>query len=167
MCHVTYIALLTKSVLSELRFMPQKMNTGCDVNILLCDIFFLQICILIVVYAINIYMHYVDTIRYSFVSVVNRCKLLVAPVWERNSCGFTFMTGAYPGGWTPGGPSESLILAPTELKNIALIPLHPPLNMTCCETRHYNFVIVNMSEIFIQTTCSNLDARSRNNNKFT
>ena len=29
-------------------------------------------------------------------------------------------TGAYPGGRTPGGPSESLILAPSELKNVAL-----------------------------------------------
>ena len=41
--------------------------------------------------------------------------------------------GAYPGGRTPGGPSESLILAPSELKNVALTP---PLNMTRCETRH-------------------------------
>ena len=55
-------------------------------------------------------------------------------------------TGAYPGGRTPGGPSESLILAPSELKNVAL---NQPLNMKRCETRHCNFV--NMSEIFIQT----------------
>ena len=58
-------------------------------------------------------------------------------------------TGAYPGGRTPGGPSESLILAPSKLKNVALTPPPPPLNMTRCETRHCNFV--NMSEIFIQT----------------
>ena len=58
----------------------------------------------------------------------------------------SIISGAYPGGRTPGGPSESLILAPSELKNFALTP---PLNMTRCETRHWNFV--NMSEIFIQT----------------
>ena len=35
--------------------------------------------------------------------------------------------GAYPGGRTPGGPSESLILAPSELKNVTLtLPLPPP-----------------------------------------
>ena len=32
-------------------------------------------------------------------------------------------TGAYPGGRTPGGPSELLILAPSEMKNVALTPL--------------------------------------------
>ena len=58
------------------------------------------------------------------------------------------LPGAYPGGRTLGGPSKSLILAPSELKNVALTP-PPPLNMTRCETRHCNFV--NMSEIFIQT----------------
>ena len=36
--------------------------------------------------------------------------------------GFTQIAGAYPGGPTPGGPSESLILAPSELKNVALTP---------------------------------------------
>ena len=52
----------------------------------------------------------------------------------------TDLAGAYPGGPIPGGPSESLILAPSELKNVALTPSPPPLNMTRCETRHCNYV---------------------------
>ena len=59
-------------------------------------------------------------------------------------------SGAYPGGRTPGGPSESLVInfGALRVENVALTPPPPPLNMTRCETRHCNFV--NMSEIFIQ-----------------
>ena len=65
--------------------------------------------------------------------------------------GLSGLPGAYPGGRTPGGPSEPIILAPSELKNVALTPPPFPLNMTGCETRHCNFVNTCMSEIFIQT----------------
>ena len=49
-------------------------------------------------------------------------RLQLAWLFGRRS--WEFELGAYPGGRTPGGPSESLILAPSELKNVALPP--PP-----------------------------------------
>ena len=66
---------------------------------------------------------------FIFENLVRKCKendvkWLFVFKCKQECLNSTVIAGAYPGGRTPGGPSESLILAPSGLKNVALIP--PP-----------------------------------------